>query len=83
MQDQVPNLQVQADMPIVLIAIIMLLAVASVVFWLWMLIDCIKNEPSSGNDKIIWVIVIVVLQFFGALLYYFIRRGQRIRDTGQ
>ncbi|MCH9789287.1 MAG: PLD nuclease N-terminal domain-containing protein, partial [Planctomycetes bacterium] len=52
------------------------------VFWVWMLIDCLKNEPSTGNDKIIWGLVIAFTGI-GALLYYFIRRPERIKQTGQ
>lgn len=53
------------------------------VFWVWMLIDCLKNEPSTGNDKIIWALVIVLLNGIGAVLYYLIRRPERIKQTGQ
>jgi hypothetical protein len=53
------------------------------VFWIWTLIDCITNEPSQGNDKIIWVLVIVFLHGLGSLLYFFVRRPQRIRDFGK
>lgn len=76
------RVDVEGFIPLILIVVIPLLALASLGFWLWMLIDCIKNEPSTGNDKIIWVVVILVLQFLGALLYLIIRRPQRIRDTG-
>tara|TARA_R110002111_G_scaffold117466_3_gene179516 strand:- start:16997 stop:17236 length:240 start_codon:yes stop_codon:yes gene_type:complete len=57
--------------------------VLAFVFWVWMLIDCLKNEPSIGNDKIIWALVIVLLNGIGALLYYFIRRPERMKQTGQ
>ncbi|MBN70286.1 MAG: hypothetical protein CME32_13515 [Gimesia sp.] len=53
------------------------------VFWIWMLIDCLKYEPSEGNDKVIWAIVIILLQALGALLYYIVRRPERIKQTGQ
>ena len=52
-------------------------------FWIWMLIDCISNEPSIGNDKVIWVLVILILHGIGALLYFFIRRPQRIGQFGR
>jgi len=52
-------------------------------FWIWMLIDCISNEPSAGNDKIIWVLVILILQWIGAVLYFFVRRPQRIGQFGR
>jgi hypothetical protein len=47
------------------------------IFWIWALIDCITNEPSNTNDKIVWVILIVVTNFIGALLYVIIRRPER------
>ncbi len=61
----------------------MALSLLLFVLWIWMLIDCVKYEPSTGNDKIIWVLVIVLLNGIGALLYYFIRRPERIKQTGQ
>jgi hypothetical protein len=41
------------------------------------------NEPPQGNDKLIWALVIILLWVFGALLYYFIRRPQRIEQYGK
>ena len=52
---------------------------AAVFFWIWMLIDCVKNEPSEGNEKIIWILIIIFTHFIGALIYYFVRRPQRLR----
>ena len=46
-------------------------------FWVWMLIDCLKNEPSEGNDKLVWLLVIVFTKIFGAAIYYFVRRPRR------
>ncbi len=48
-------------------------------FWIWMLVDCIKHESSEGNDKIVWVIIIVATKLIGAIVYYFARRPQRMR----
>ena len=62
---------------------IMAFAVASFGFWIWMLIDCITKESSEGNDKLIWILVIVFTNFVGAPLYYFVRRPERIRNFGQ
>jgi hypothetical protein len=47
------------------------------VFWLWMLVDCVSNEPSHGNDKLVWILLIVLLPFIGSVLYYFVRRPHR------
>lgn len=52
-------------------------AVAATVFWVWMLIDCAMQEPSEGNDKVVWVLIILFANVIGALVYYFVRRPQR------
>jgi hypothetical protein len=52
------------------------------ILWVWALIDCINNEPSEGNDKLIWVLVILFAQLIGALIYLVVRRPVRIRQVG-
>jgi hypothetical protein len=58
-------------------------AVLGTIFWIWMLVDCATKEPSTGNDKIVWVLVIVFTHWIGAAIYYFVRRPQRIAETGR
>jgi len=53
------------------------LGLLSFVFWIWMLIDCIKNEGISENAKIAWVLVIVLTHFLGAIIYFFAGRNAR------
>lgn len=59
-----------------------LFAICAVAFWLWTLIDCLRNENPVGKEetqqKLIWVIVICILGWFGAALYFFIRRPKRL-----
>jgi hypothetical protein len=59
------------------------LAILSTIFWIVTLIDCAVNEPSEGNDKIIWILVLIFTHALGALLYRFIRRPERIRRFGK
>ncbi|RMG35178.1 MAG: hypothetical protein D6725_13055 [Planctomycetota bacterium] len=53
------------------------------VFWIWVLVDCLVNEPSQGNEKIAWAVVILLGNLLGALLYLVIRRPERIRRFGR
>ncbi len=53
------------------------LLLAAFAFWIWMIVDCATNEPSTGNDKVVWIIIIVFAHVIGALIYYFVRRRQR------
>jgi heme/copper-type cytochrome/quinol oxidase subunit 2 len=48
-----------------------------------MLIDCATKEPSEGNDKLIWIIIIVFTHVLGALVYFVIRRPTRIQEYGK
>ena len=53
------------------------LGLLATAFWIWMLIDCIKNENISGNEKIAWVLVIALTHFLGAAIYFFAGRNQQ------
>ena len=57
----------------------MVFGLIAMAFWIWMLIDCLKHESSEGNDKLIWVLVIVLTNWIGALIYFFVRRPERKR----
>ncbi|MEZ0295022.1 MAG: PLD nuclease N-terminal domain-containing protein [Candidatus Methylacidiphilales bacterium] len=60
-----------------------LVIIGGSIFWMWMLIDCAMKEPSEGNDKLIWILVIILTHFVGGILYYFIRRPERIKLYGR
>ena len=67
---------------ILLILFLVPVALAFFAFWLWMLVDCATKEPSQGNDKIIWILVIIFTHWIGALIYYLVRRPERKRLFG-
>ena len=49
-------------------------------FWIWMLVDCATKEEDQ-TQKIIWIIMIVLIGFIGAPLYFFIRKLPRKAKT--
>ena len=59
------------------------IAVLVAIFWIWVLVDCLTKESSEGNDKVAWALFILLVPPIGALLYYFIRRPERLKATGQ
>ncbi|MBD1930392.1 MULTISPECIES: PLDc N-terminal domain-containing protein [Cyanophyceae] len=73
------KLELNAILP-VLFAI---LFVGVLFFWLWILIDCITKEPNDRSNKLAWLIVILFTNGIGALIYYFVRRPQRIKELGR
>lgn len=42
------------------------------IFWLWMLIDCIKSDFGQNHNKISWILIIIFTGIIGAVLYYFL-----------
>lgn len=54
---------------------LMMIAVQMVFFgfWIWMIVDCAINESREGNDRIVWMLVILFLCCLGALIYFFVR----------
>jgi ATP-dependent Zn protease len=62
--------------------IILTISIASTILWIWALVDCAINETDEGNNKLVWVLIIVFANAIGALLYLLIRRPERIRQLG-
>jgi hypothetical protein len=67
-----------AEIMIVLAVLLAIpLSLACFAFWIWMLIDSIRNESLVGNEKVAWVLVIALTHFLGAIIYFFAGRGPR------
>jgi prolipoprotein diacylglyceryltransferase len=60
----------------------LVLALLGLAFWIWMLVDCATHEPSQGNDKVVWILIIVLTHVIGALIYFLVRRPQRKAQFG-
>ncbi len=63
-----------------------LFAVALPLFWLWMLIDAIarrtEDYPSkSTNEKILWIVLMIVFQVSAAVYWFMVWRAARSRET--
>ena len=67
---------------VLIIMAFLVIGLGGTVLWIWMLIDCVTKEPSEGNDKIIWVLIILLTHWIGGLIYLFVRRPKRIATLG-
>jgi sterol desaturase/sphingolipid hydroxylase (fatty acid hydroxylase superfamily) len=65
----------------IVLVIFLVLAIATSIFWIWMLIDALTNEPTT-EQKLLWFLVIFFLHFLGALIYFFVRRSSRAQVPG-
>jgi hypothetical protein len=80
-------LLVYLSMPLFIIIFYLIffaIAILGAIFWIWMIVDCATNEPSDqGNDKVIWILVVILAGWIGAAIYYFVRRPERTRKFGK
>ncbi len=53
-------------LPLVLIGILFS------IFWIMMLVDSATRKFKNSNDKIVWVLVIILTGIIGSLIYYFV-----------
>lgn len=44
------------------------------ILWLWALIDCIRRQFSNPNDKILWLVLIILIGWIGPILYLIVGR---------
>ena len=65
---------------IVVIALFVIIGILSFIFWIWMLVDCAKRE---FKDKLVWIIVIVITQIIGALIYYFVIKRKNVTNQNE
>ena len=43
---------------------------------IWALVDCLKRERVKGGNKIVWILVIVLVNFIGPILYLLLGREE-------
>jgi len=65
--------------------LVLMFGIAAVAFalWVWALVDCAINEAPTGNDKIVWTMIIIFTTIVGAALYLRVRRPLRIAALGR
>lgn len=62
------------------IILILSIVFLGVIATIMALIDIVRNE-FSGNNKMVWVLVVLLANFLGVLLYFVIGRKQKLPAT--
>jgi hypothetical protein len=52
----------------------LLLGIAYLAVWLWALVDAIRNPALDSTTRLMWVLVIILTQLIGAVIYLVIGR---------
>jgi len=59
--------------------IVILILLLPAIFWVVALVDILRSN-FQGNNKIVWVLVVIFLPLIGAILYFTICRSQKIQN---
>lgn len=46
--------------------------------WIIALVDILKSNFKDSNNKILWVLVVILLPVIGSILYFIIEKNQKI-----
>ena len=57
---------------IFLFIIVFALAILGTIFWIFMLIDAAKRKFKSENEKVVWIVILALTSWIGAIIYYFV-----------
>ena len=60
-----------------------LLSLGSLVLWICVLVDVLRNETDENNQRLIWGLVVGFTYVIGAVLYLIIRRPERLKAAGK
>jgi len=53
------------------------ISILAFVFWILMLVDCVKRKFKEDSEKIIWILVLIFTGIIGALIYYFVVKHKK------
>jgi uncharacterized RDD family membrane protein YckC len=66
---------------------ILVLVLVAAAIWVWSLVDAVRipdqRWDAAGENKVLWVILIVVLGLLGSLLYVLMPRKKLGRPTSE
>ncbi len=48
------------------------LGILALIFWIFMIVDVVQRKFKHENDKIVWILVVILAGIIGAAIYYFV-----------
>lgn len=64
-------------LPLMLFLVILPVGLLTTAFWIWMLVSAAQNKGLDENEKIVWVLIVALLHFLGAVIYFFAAHHRR------
>ena len=48
--------------------------------WIWAIVDIVKSEFRGENDKVLFLILVLLLPFVGTIIYFIVGRPKQINS---
>lgn len=58
--------------------IVLLFVLLPTVLWIVALVDIIKSDFKDSNNKIIWILIVILVPIIGSILYFLMAKNQKI-----
>jgi hypothetical protein len=58
--------------------ILVLLGIFLLALPIWAIVDIIRSDFKKPDNRLLWIILIVLVPIVGSIIYYFMRDGQRV-----
>jgi len=52
--------------------VLLVLGILATIFWIFMIIDVAKRKFKNENDRVLWILVVILAGIIGAIVYYFV-----------
>ncbi len=49
------------------------------IFWIMMIVDVAKRKFPEQNQQLVWILVVVLASYLGAIIYYFVVKRKATR----
>ncbi len=66
---------------VIAVLAILALCLGITVFWIWMLVDAIRNDTLQGWHRVLWAVLIWFTHIIGAAIYFFFGRRPAVRTA--
>ena len=57
---------------------LILICIALFAVWIWTLVDIIQSQFRDSNEKLLWVVLVILLPFLGTILYFAIGSKNKV-----
>ncbi len=52
----------------------------ALLFWMWTIYDCATKETAAGDEKNIWLFILIFVPLLGSIVYYLVRIPNREQE---